>query len=343
VQLQREQAESKLRPPQQKLPHKANNSKNHPTRWFFLNLLFIWRLLPMKAMAVRFSIKDLERLSGVKAHTLRIWEQRYDLLNPQRTSTNIRYYNNEDLKKILNVSLLNNHGHKISSIAGLSEENLYKEAGKLLHRFENEGDQIENLMLSLLDWDEAKFEETIQGAILHFGLENTVEKIVFPFLRQLGNMWQVGIVNPAQEHFISNLIRQKIIVEIDRLGLGNYKSDTLVLLFLPNNELHEMGLLYAQYLCRKKGLRCLYLGQSTPFEDLINVYAAAKPHIIITILTSCFNEEETIDFLNKAKTSFTDASVFLSGRLVVGDAAPEYIYPSNMKTFKEFDDFKRML
>jgi MerR family transcriptional regulator, light-induced transcriptional regulator len=297
----------------------------------------------MKAMAVKFSIKDLERLSGVKAHTLRIWEQRYDLLHPRRTSTNIRYYNNEDLKKILNVSLLNNHGHKISSIAGLSEENLFKEAGKLLHKFEKESDQIENLMFALLDWDEAKFEETVRKAIAHFGLENTMEKVVFPFLRQLGNMWQVGIVSPAQEHFISNLIRQKIIVEIDKLGLGNYTSEKLALLFLPSNELHEMGLLYAHYLCRKKGLRCLYLGQSMPFEDLLGVYTNAQPDILISILTSCFNEEETIAFLDKVKAAFVKSKIYLSGRLIVGENAPAYNFPQNIKTFKDFDGFRAML
>ncbi len=294
-------------------------------------------------MAVKFSIKDLERLSGVKAHTLRIWEQRYELLNPRRTSTNIRYYNNEDLKKILNVSLLNSHGYKISSIASLTEENLSREAGKLLHKFESEGDQIEGLMISLLDWDEAKFEETIRSAIIHFGLENTIEKIVFPFLRQLGNMWQVGVVSPAQEHFISNLIRQKIIVEIDKLGMGTPVSNKLALLFLPNNELHEMGLLYAHYLCRKSGLRCLYLGQSMPFEDLMSVYSSAEPDILITILTSCFNSEETIAFLNKVKAAFTKSKIYISGRLIVGESAPEYVYPSNIKTFKDFVDFKKLL
>ncbi len=294
-------------------------------------------------MAVKFSIKDLERLSGVKAHTLRIWEQRYELLQPERTNTNIRYYSNEDLKKILNVSLLNQHGRKISSIASLSKESLFEEASKLLHQFNNEGDQIESLMLSLLDWDENKFDEIISNAISHFGLENTIEKIVFPFLRQLGNMWQLGIVNPAQEHFISNLIRQKIIVEIDKLGIGNYQGKQLALLFLPNNELHEMGLLYAQYLCRKKGLRCLYLGQSMPFEDLLNVYETAKPNLIISIFTTCFNEEETISYLDKLRQSFENAKIFLSGRLIVGDAAPKYNYPQNIKVFKEFDDFKKML
>ncbi len=298
---------------------------------------------PMKAMAVKFSIKDLERLSGVKAHTLRIWEQRYELLHPSRTSTNIRYYSNDDLKKILNVSLLNNHGYKISSIAGLTDESLTQEAGKLLGKYEKESDQIEGLMVSLFDWNEAKFEDTISKAIQHFGLENTIEKIVFPFLRQLGNMWQVGVVSPAQEHFISNLIRQKIIVEIDKLGLGKQNESKLALLFLPNNELHEMGLLYAHYLCRKSGMRCLYLGQSVPFDDLVGVYASAEPDLMITILTSCFNEEDTLAFLNKTKAAFTKTKILISGRLIVGESAPSFDYPANIKTFKDFDELKQQL
>lgn len=294
-------------------------------------------------MPVRYSIKDLERLSGVKAHTLRIWEQRYELLNPQRTDTNIRYYNNEDLKKILNVSLLNNHGVKISNIASLSAENLFLEAGKLLQRFEKESDQIENLMLALLDWDDNKFEKSVQASIEHFGLENTLEKIIFPFLKQLGNMWQAGIVNPAQEHFISNLIRQKIIVETDKLGHLDKPKTKRVVLFLPHNELHEMGLLYANFLCLKNGYRCLYLGQSVPFEDLRNVAELVKPEFIVTILTSCFTPAETQEFIKRCEVTFVKSTLLLSGRLLVGEGVPEFRTNNHVRVFKEFEDFKKLI
>lgn len=297
----------------------------------------------MVTMPVKYSIKDLERLSGVKAHTLRIWEQRYELLRPKRTSTNIRYYNNDDLKKILNVSLLNSHGFKISNIASLSSENLSLEAGKLLNRFEKESDQIENLMLALLDWDENTFESSVQLSIFHFGLEKTLEKIIFPFLKQLGNMWQAGIVNPAQEHFISNLIRQKIISETDKLANTSHKGSKRVVLFLPQNELHEMGLLYANFLCRKKGYRCLYLGQSVPFEDLQNVVDLVKPEFIICILTSCFSQSETQDFLRRCEETFQNSNLLLSGRLLVGEGMPDFKNTKQIHIFREFDDLKTLL
>lgn len=294
-------------------------------------------------MPVKYSIKDLERLSGVKAHTLRIWEQRYDLLSPQRTSTNIRFYSNEDLKKILNVSLLNNHGYKISNIASLSAENLFLEAGKLLNSYKKESDQIENLMLALLDWDEHKFEHSIEESILHFGIEKTVEKIVFPFLKQLGNMWQAGIVNPAQEHFISNLIRQKIIVETDKLGSQSKADAKRCILYLPTNELHEIGLLYSNFLARKKGYRCLYLGQSVPFEDLQNVYELVQPDYIITILTSCFTPEETAVYLKRCETVFRKSSFLVSGRLVVGEGIPETKSTGRLRIFRDFSDLAAQL
>ena len=295
-------------------------------------------------MQSKYSIKDLERISGIKAHTLRIWEQRYELLNPERTDTNIRYYNNKDLKKILNVSLLNHHGHRISTIARLTEDALLQEANRLLNSFTKESDQVENLVLSLLDWDERKFEQTIKNSIEHFGFESTMEKVVFSFLRQLGAMWQVGIINPAQEHFISNLIRQKIIVEIDKLSIPEQSSGAkIALFFLPANEFHEMALLYANYLCRKRGYRCLYLGQSLPIEDLEKVYTITKPDILVTVLTACFSETELNDYLAACAKSFSKSQIFLSGRLVVGEHAPAIKLAPNFTLFKEFSDFKTLI
>lgn len=293
-------------------------------------------------MSSKFSIKDLERLSGIKAHTLRIWEQRYEILNPERTSTNIRYYSNEDLKKILNVSLLNNNGFKISNIARLSPNSLLNEASKLFTKYEKESNQIDNLMLSLIEWDEFRFEETVNQSISHFGLENTLEKIVFPFLRQLGNMWQIGVVNPAQEHFMTNLIRQKIIVEIDKINFKMREGSKKYVLFLPNNEFHEMGLLYVHYLCKQKGHQCLYLGQSVPFEDIVNVAELTKPDYLVTILTANFSEEETQEFLKKYDKQVS-IPMLISGRLIVSTESKIEMPSSKFKVFKEFLDFKALI
>jgi len=164
---------------------------------------------------INYSIKDLETLSGIKAHTLRIWEQRYQLLKPHRTNTNIRLYTNEDLRRILNVSLLNKSGTKISKIASLNDNELYEQVNKLTKESDNNADQIESLILSMIELDEERFEKIVNSCILRLGLIKTIDEILFTFLQKIGIMWQTGSINPAQEHFISNLIRQKIIVAID--------------------------------------------------------------------------------------------------------------------------------
>jgi DNA-binding transcriptional MerR regulator len=144
-------------------------------------------------MPSKYSIKDLELISGIKAHTLRIWEQRYKILQPERTSTNIRYYSNDDMRRIMNIALLNNNSYKISGIARLNDAALIQEVEKFLSNYKNESDQVENLVLCLMDMNEQRFERTVNNSIVHFGFENTMEKIIFPFLRHLGDLWQVGM------------------------------------------------------------------------------------------------------------------------------------------------------
>jgi DNA-binding transcriptional MerR regulator len=207
-------------------------------------------------MPTQYAIKDLERLSGIKAHTLRIWEQRYGILKPERTDTNIRYYTGEDLKRILNISLLNNNGFKISKIAKLPDEEIIKQVQSILNNYTKENDQIDNLVLCMLEMNEPKFEKIVSNCIIHFGFESTIEKIIFPFMRQIGNMWLMGTINPAQEHFISHLVRQKIIVGIDGLFPEPLANPKTFLLYLPTNELHELGLLYCNFLVKAKGHKC---------------------------------------------------------------------------------------
>jgi MerR family transcriptional regulator, light-induced transcriptional regulator len=293
-------------------------------------------------MPAKYSIKDLERLSGIKAHTLRIWEQRYAILRPERSDTNIRYYSNTDLKRILNISLLNNNGHKISKIASLNDENIVKEAEKLLNNYTKESDQIENLILCLMDFNEDRFDKTITNSVIHFGFENTMEKIVFPFLKHLGNMWQVGMINPAQEHFLSNLIRQKLIVGIDGLMPNSLNTPKNCLLFLPSGELHEMGLLYANFILKRKGHRCIYLGQSVPVEDLSVISKIMKPDYCISIITSKQEDLEMDEYLKMLAISLPESHFLISGRMVV-DGPEEYTLPENFKIFEDFSGFKQMI
>lgn len=293
-------------------------------------------------MSSKYSIKDLERLTGIKAHTLRIWEQRYEILHPERTDTNIRYYNNEDLRRILNISLLNNNGYKISAIAKLTHVDIANEAEKFLNNYNKESDQIENLMLCLMDLNEERFEKVISNSAHKFGFENAIEKIVFPFVKHLGNMWQAGMISPAQEHYISNLIRQKLIVGIDSIKASQSTNKKTYVFFLPSHELHEMGLLYTYYLTKARGHHCLYLGQSVPFEDLVSISKQVKPDYLVTILTAPFPEGEMTTFLNNCSEKIGESKFLISGRLFFSSTETIQV-PKNFKVFSEFQDFKKLI
>ena len=295
-------------------------------------------------MPSKYSIKDLERLTGIKAHTLRIWEQRYEILNPERTDTNIRYYSNTDLKRILNISLLNNNGYKISSIAKLSHDHLLQAVGKILNNCLRESDQIENLVLCMMDLDEEKFEKIITRSILNFGFENTIEKIIFPFLRHLGNIWQVGIIGSAQEHYISNLIRQKLIAGIDKLKIQTKPDSKTYLFFLPNEELHEIGLLYLYYLTKARGHKCLYLGQSLPVEDLISISKSAAPDFVVCVLTTNTPSLQMNSFLLTCEEQIQGADFLMSGRLLLSNSCESPQIPSSrFKIFENFENYKKWI
>src|SRR6478736_1342000 len=168
----------------------------------------------------KYSIKELEQLSGIKAHTIRIWEKRHHLIQPERTQTNIRLYSDDDLKKIINVSVLNNHGVKISKIANLTADDLNKQVITLAESQNSTDLYIDQLVVSMVDLEEEAFEHLISSLTMKFGLERTITEIIYPFLDKIGILWQTGNISPAQEHFISNLIRQKLIVAIDALPIS---------------------------------------------------------------------------------------------------------------------------
>ena len=230
----------------------------------------------------QYSIKELEQLSGIKAHTIRIWEKRHKIIEPSRTSTNIRYYSDLDLKKIINVSLLNTYGLRISKIAHMSLDDMNK---KVLEISEIENSHIDRLVIAMVDMDEELFEKILGGLIRQFGFEKTVTEIIYPFLEKIGILWQTQNITPAHEHFISNLIRQKIVVAIDGLPIPP-KTSSRILLFLPEGEMHELGLLFYHFLVRKSGYRCYYLGQNVPHEDLVSVYKVHQPQMMVTSITS---------------------------------------------------------
>lgn len=265
-----------------------------------------------------YSIRDLEQLSGIKAHTLRIWEQRYNIISPKRTDTNIRTYDDIDLKLVLNISLLKDHGFKISEISRMSLGEMSQEVITISDRKLNYPDQIHALTLSMIDLDEERFEKVISTNTLQFGFENTMVHIVYPFLSRIGTLWVTGSVGPAQEHFMSNLIRQKIIVAIDGQVSKQHPTAKKYLLFLPEGELHEIGLLFANYVIRARHNKVIYLGQSLPFDELEFVYDLHKPDYLLTSITSSPSNHEVQPYVDKLAARFAEAQLLLTGYQVVG-------------------------
>lgn len=265
-----------------------------------------------------YSIKDLEQLSGIKAHTLRIWEQRYNIINPKRTDTNIRTYDDKDLKLVLNIALLQSHDYKISKIAQLSLEDLSKEVLIISDKQLNYPDQIHALTIAMIDVDEERFEKIMATNILQFGFENTMINIIYPFLARIGTLWLAGSIGPAQEHFITNLIRQKIIVAIDGQVLRLDAKSKKYVLFTPEGEFHEIPLLFANYILRARNNKVIYLGQSMPFSELQSICELHKPDFLFSVITSTPGQSEIQQYVNKLGNTFSEIKVLLTGYQLIG-------------------------
>jgi DNA-binding transcriptional MerR regulator len=238
-----------------------------------------------------FTIKDLENLTGIKAHTIRIWEQRYSFLKPRRTETNIRFYSNQELRTILNIALLAKYGYKISHINKMNEEDVRK-CIISLSTVEAQQDRIVNeLIQCTVNIDMEKFENILDGYILSKGIDKTIIQVIFPFLDKVGILWMTNHITPGEEHLITNIVRQKLIVGIE--GVSSHISrDKTVLLFLPEGEHHELGLLYVAYQLKKHGARILYMGADVPLKDLKNVCKLKKPDYLYTHTTCDFKLEK---------------------------------------------------
>lgn len=264
-----------------------------------------------------YSIKDLEQLSGIKAHTLRIWEQRYNIINPKRTDTNIRTYDDNDLKLVLNIALLKDHDYKISEIAKLSLDELSKEVLAISDKQLNYPDQIHALTIAMIDIDEERFEKIMSTNILQFGFENTMVNIIYPFLSRIGTLWVTGSIGPAQEHFITNLIRQKIIVAIDGQIIKPNADSKKYILYTPEGEFHEIPLLFANFILRARHNKVIYLGQSMPFSELEFICQHHKPDCLFTVVTSTPGQDEIQQYVNRLGDSFPDVRILLTGYQVI--------------------------
>jgi len=262
-----------------------------------------------------FTIKDLENLSGIKAHTIRIWEQRYSYLKPQRTNSNIRYYSSEELKMLLNIALLNKYGYKISHINKLSTDEI---KGKVLSiaQMQAGNEQIVNeLIHHMVEMDANKFEAVLNNTIETKGIENTISGLIFPYLERTGVLWATNNINPAQEHLATNIIRQKLLVGIDGVECDAPVNKT-VALFLPQGEYHEIGLLFMHYMLKRRGLDVLYLGVDTSIDDLGFLTALRKPDFLYTHLTSVATSFSFEKFINAAVLQAAGKPVIISGQII---------------------------
>jgi DNA-binding transcriptional MerR regulator len=259
-----------------------------------------------------FTIRDLEQLTGVKAHTIRIWEQRYSFLKPKRTETNIRYYSNEELKTVLNISLLNKYGFKISHIDRMPQAEISERILSLSDARAIQERLINELVQHMADLDMVGFEKVLNDHISEKGIERTVIQVLFPFLEKTGILWQAGMINAAQEHLVTNIIRQKLIVGIESC-ISHVRVDKTFLLFLPEGEHHELGLLFMYYLIQSRGAKAIYLGANVPINDAAYVMRVKKCDVAYIHLTSRGELCDLDKFILQVEKQFDSGQVIISG------------------------------
>lgn len=281
-------------------------------------------------MAV-YSISDLEKLSGIKAHTIRIWEQRYAIIQPQRTKTNIRYYQDQDLKLLLNIALLNKNGIKISKIAKMSEQEIAEKVSAISEVNFEYGTQLDALTISMIEMDEFKFDRIISTNIQQLGFERTMLEIIYPFLDKLSVLWLTGSISPVQENFMSYLIRQKLIVAINELPLTQSNQTKKFILYLPEGERQELSLLFMTYLLKSRKHHVIYLGQEISISDLADACKIRNPDFLFTMVTETFAKEPVQKYIESLAESFPDCHILLSGYQVV---AQEVFPPENVSILK---------
>jgi MerR family transcriptional regulator, light-induced transcriptional regulator len=292
---------------------------------------------------IRYSIKDLEKLTGIKAHTIRIWEKRYLVVEPARTITNIRYYTDENLKRLLNISILNKYGFRISNIASMSSDEINRKLMEISHSDSSYHHEVESLILSMVEMDEQRFDRILSSAIIKLGFEQTITKVLSNFLEKIGVLWQTGTISPAQEHFVSNLIRQKLILAIEGQNQANNENSKVFLLFLPEEEYHEMGLLYFHYIIKKVGHKVIYLGQNVPINNLIEILGIRHFDYLLTSITCSLPGESLQKMVYKLSNLFPDKTVLIGG-YQFQHSNPTL--PSNIKlmnSVEELDNFLNLV
>jgi DNA-binding transcriptional MerR regulator len=259
-----------------------------------------------------YSIRDLEKLTGIKAHTIRIWEQRYRLIVPRRTDTNIRYYTDDELRLLFNIALLNRHGYKISKLAEMPAAHISQLVSDIAENNGSQNAQIDALTLAMINMDEAGFDRIFATYVWENGFERTMLELIYPFLDKLNLLWLTNSVSPAHEKFISNLIRRKLMSAIDKEPIAEEPHSTFIL-YTPEGETQELTLLFIQYLLRTRDHRVVYLGASTTLSDLREVSASLKPAYVFTILQEPLSRQTIQSYLDSAAAAVQGSELLLTG------------------------------
>jgi DNA-binding transcriptional MerR regulator len=260
-----------------------------------------------------FSIRNIELLTGIKAHTLRIWEQRYDFFKAPRKESKQRIYSNENLQKLLCISFLYHNGWKISRISILSDEELKEEVAKIELGTANYPTYLQKLLQAAIDFNEAAFLETLNQLIENIGFEKTILEVCYPYLQRVGLLWDTNRVIPAQEHFSSYIIQNRLISETEKFSITQNEAPEIIL-FCPENEYHELPLLYINYLLRKNGWKVLYLGKNIKLVDLKEAAKLPSIHYLYLHLITNFTGFYIDDYFEALRKTFPDKTIFASGK-----------------------------
>jgi len=287
-----------------------------------------------------FSISDLQRFSGIKAHTIRIWEQRYNALQPLRSEGNTRYYNGSQLRRLLNIVSLMNAGHKVSQLGFMPDQALSNLVGQHLSKsVADPSDEylISQIISAAVTYDEAYFDKIFLNAVLRSGLKEAYIKIIYPVLQRLGLLWAGNKLHPAQEHFVTNLFRRKMLSAIDALPPPS-SSKTTWLLFLPENEFHDLGLLLSSFLLRRAGIKVIYIGENMPLDSLKNAVAELRPTALLTFLIGKREMEQEKAYVSSVSKNFRTCKVFVACE---GSSVKELKKGKNLTIVRSVDELEK--
>lgn len=265
-----------------------------------------------------YSIRDLEKLTSIKAHTIRIWEQRYCLIQPARTETNIRYYTDENLRELFNIALLNRHGLKISRLAKMKPEEIASRVSDLTDSTKGHNTHLDALTLAMLDLDETAFDRVFATYFLENGFERTMLELIYPFLDKLNVLWLTSSISPAHEKFVTQLIRRKLMAAIDKEPNNPMPDAGTFLLYSPENDSQELTLLFMHYLLRSRQQKVVYIGAGTSLKDLRDACQSLRPTYVFTILQEPIPRQPIQSYVEHAAQSVFGAQLLLTGAQVFG-------------------------